>query len=310
MRVRSGSVSPMRPCSISNRLAAEVTIAYLNGIFLPLDQAHVSVMDRGFLFGDGVYEVIPVYGLQPFRLKHHLKRLQNSLDAVRISNPLSYAEWESMLVQLISKNTGNDQAIYLQVTRGMATKRDHAFPDDISPTVFAMSTPSPPSADIDSVTGVQAVTLEDSRWKHCNIKAITLLPNVLLRQEAIDAGTAEAILIKDGFAIEGAASNVFIVHNGLIITPANGPALLPGITRDLILELAANNSIPYREADIPAEDLLTADEIWVTSSTREISPVIRLDDIIVGEGTPGPVWKRMITLYQDYKATLSKGKAK
>ena len=309
MRVRSGSASQTKPCSISNKSAVDVTTAYLNVSFLPLDQARVSVMDRGFLFGDGVYEVIPVYGRQLFRLQHHLKRLQNSLEAVRISNPLSDAEWENILTRLITQNTGSDQAIYLQVTRGMAAKRDHAFPDDTSPTVFAMSTPSPPSADIDSVTGIQAVTLEDSRWKHCNIKAITLLPNVLLRQEAIDAGAAEAILIKDGFALEGAASNLFIVHNGLVITPANGPALLPGITRDLILELAANNSIPYREADIPAEDLLTADEIWVTSSTREISPVIRLDDITVGEGTPGPVWKRMISLYQDYKAALREGKA-
>ncbi len=286
-----------------------MSIAYLNGTFLPIDQAHVSVMDRGFLFGDGVYEVIPVYGKQLFRLAHHLRRLQNSLDAVRIGNPLSDTEWENVLTGLVTRNSGSEQAIYLQVTRGIAAKRDHAFPKDITPTVFAMSTPGLPAVDIESVTGIQAVTLEDSRWKHCNIKAITLLPNVLLRQEAIDAGTAEAILIKDGFAIEGAASNVFIVHNGLVITPPNGPALLPGITRDLILELAARNSIPYREADIPLEDLQSADEIWVTSSTREISPVIRLDDITVGNGTPGPLWKRMITLYQAYKEALGKGEA-
>jgi len=286
-----------------------VSIAYLNGTFLPIDQAHVSVMDRGFLFGDGVYEVIPVYGKQLFRLAHHLRRLQNSLDAVRIGNPLSDTEWENVLTGLVTRNSGSEQAIYLQVTRGIAAKRDHAFPKDITPTVFAMSTPGLPAVDIESVTGIQAVTLVDSRWKHCNIKAITLLPNVLLRQEAIDAGTAEAILIKDGFAIEGAASNVFIVHNGLVITPPNGPALLPGITRDLILELAARNSIPYREADVPLEDLQSADEIWVTSSTREISPVIRLDDITVGSGTPGPLWKRMITLYQAYKEALEKGEA-
>lgn len=286
-----------------------MTIAYLSGTFLPIDQAHVSVMDRGFLFGDGVYEVIPVYARQLFRLIHHLRRLQNSLDAVRISNPHSDTEWGNILTDLIAQNSGSDQAIYLQVTRGIAAKRDHAFPKDISPTVFAMSTPGLPSVDIDSVTGIQAVTLEDSRWKHCNIKAITLLPNVLLRQEAIDAGTAEAILIKDGFAIEGAASNVFIVRNGLVITPPNSPALLPGITRDLILELAANNSIPFREADIPVADLLSADEIWVTSSTREISPVIRLDDITVSNGAPGPLWKRMITLYQEYKEALREGRA-
>ncbi|MCK5480664.1 MAG: D-amino acid aminotransferase [Gammaproteobacteria bacterium] len=300
----------MKPCSISNRPAAHVTIAYLNGTFLPLEEARVSVMDRGFLFGDGVYEVIPVYGGQLFRLAHHLRRLQNSLDAVRIGNPLRDEEWKNILTRLITQNSDSDQAVYLQVTRGVAKRRDHAFPEDTPPTVFAMSTPCPSSAGIDTVTGIRAVTLEDNRWKHCNIKAITLLPNVLLRQEAIDAGTAEAILIKDGFAIEGAASNIFIVTNNIVITPPNGPALLPGITRDLVLELAANNSIPYREADIPVDDLLSADEIWLSSSTREISPVIRLDDITVGAGVPGPLWKRMITLYQDYKEAVRKGKVK
>ena len=287
-----------------------MTYAYLNGSFLPLEEARVSVMDRGFLFGDGVYEVIPVYGKRLFRLAHHLKRLQNSLDAVRISNPLADDEWENILTELIKRNSGSDQAIYLQVTRGVAARRDHAFPEDTSPTVFAMSTPAPASVDIASVAGIRAITLEDNRWKHCNIKAITLLPNVLLRQEAVDAGTAEAILIKDGFAIEGAASNIFIVSNGILITPPNSPALLPGITRDLILELAVNNAIPHREADIPLDELLSADEIWLTSSTREISPVIMLDDTTVGEGTPGPVWKRMIGLYQDYKEALREGKAK
>ena len=286
-----------------------MTYAYLNGSFLPLENAQVSVMDRGFLFGDGVYEVIPVYGKRLFRLAHHLKRLQNSLDAVRIYNPLADDEWENILTELIKRNSGSDQAIYLQVTRGVAARRDHAFPEDTSPTVFAMSTPVPASVDIASVAGIRAITLEDNRWKHCNIKAITLLPNVLLRQEAVDAGTAEAILIKDGFAIEGAASNIFIVSNGILITPPNSPALLPGITRDLILELAVNNAIPHREADIPLDELLSADEIWLTSSTREISPVIMLDDTTVGEGAPGPVWKRMISLYQDYKEALREGKA-
>ena len=286
-----------------------MTYAYLNGSFLPLEEASISVMDRGFLFGDGVYEVIPVYGKRLFRLAHHLKRLQNSLDAVRISNPLTDGEWENILTGLIERNSGSDQAIYLQVTRGVVAKRDHAFPEDTPPTVFAMSAPAAASAEIASVAGIRAITLEDNRWKHCNIKAITLLPNVLLRQEALDTGAAEAILIKDGFAIEGAASNLFMVTNGILITPPNGPALLPGITRDLILELAVNNAIPYREADIPLEQLLTADEIWLSSSTREISPVVRLDDTTVGEGTPGPVWKRMITLYQDYKEALREGRA-
>jgi len=286
-----------------------MSTAYLNGEFRPLSEMQVSVMDRGFLFGDGVYEVIPVYGGRLFRLTHHLKRLRNSLDGVRIANPLSDKAWETMLTELVSRNEGHDQAVYLQVTRGVSARRDHAFPENCSPTLFAMSTPMPEAVDIDNVTGIAAITLPDIRWKLCNLKAITLLPNVLLRQQALDSDGAEAILINDGLAIEGAASNLFIVNNGLLITPANGPALLPGITRDLIIELAANHAIPFREADITQPELFSADEIWLTSSTREISPVIRLDDNVVSDGVPGPLWRRMISLYQDYKSAIRKGEA-
>ena len=286
-----------------------MTTACLNGTFLPLEDACVPVMDRGFLFGDGVYEVIPVYGGKLFRLAHHLKRLENSLEAVRIGNPLSGKEWETMLMELVSRNEGTDQAVYLQVTRGVAAKRDHAFPADTRPTLFAMSTPMAAAVDIDTITGATAITLPDIHWNHCNIKAITLLPNVMLRQQAIDAGAAEAILIKDGYAIEGAASNIFIVKNRLLSTPPNSPALLPGITRDLIIELAANHSIPFHEADITAADLFDADEIWLTSSTREISPVTRLDDTVISAGKPGPLWRRMITLYQECKAAIRRGEA-
>ena len=286
-----------------------MTTAYLNGTFLPLEDACVPVMDRGFLFGDGVYEVIPVYGGKLFRLAHHLKRLENSLAAVRIGNPLSGKEWETMLMELVSRNAGADQAVYLQVTRGVAAKRDHAFPADTGPTLFAMSTPMAAAVDIDTITGATAITLPDIRWSHCNIKAITLLPNVMLRQQAVDAGAAEAILIRDGYAIEGAASNIFIVKNGLLRTPPNSSALLPGITRDLIIELAANNSIPFRETDITAANLFDADEIWLTSSTREISAVTRLDDTVISAGKPGPLWRHMITLYQDYKAAIRRGDA-
>jgi D-alanine transaminase len=286
-----------------------VPTAYLNGEFLPLSETRISVMDRGFLFGDGVYEVIPVYGGRLFRLEHHLKRLQNSLDAIRISNPLAPAEWHLMLTKLVESNEAEDQSVYLQVTRGVAEKRDHAFPADVTPTLFAMSTPMAESVDIDAIPGVSAVTLEDIRWNLCNVKAITLLPNVLLRQQAIDGGGTEAILIKNGLAIEGAASNVFIVSNGLLITPANGPSLLPGITRDLVIELAANHAIPFREADITEQQLFDAEEIWLTSSTREISPVIQLNDRVISAGKPGPLWRRMINLYQDHKMAIRKGVA-
>jgi D-alanine transaminase len=172
-----------------------------------------------------------------------------------------------------------------------------------------MSTPMAASVDIDKIPAATAITLPDIRWKLCNIKAITLLPNVMLRQQAIDAGTAEAILIKDGYAVEGAASNLFIVKNGTVITPPNGPTLLPGITRDLVIELAANNAIPFREADISEAELFSADEIWLTSSTREISPVTLLDETVISNGKPGPLWKHMIGLYQDCKSAIRQGEA-
>lgn len=283
--------------------------AYLNGVFLPLEDAKVSAMDRGFLFGDGVYEVIPSYGGHLLRVTHHLKRLQNSLDAVRIPNPLTPGEWTSILKKLIAENDGTDQSLYLQVTRGAAAKRDHAFPKDLVPTVFAMSAPLSASFDIRNEPGVKAITLDDTRWKLCNIKAITLLPNIMLRQEAVDNETVEAILVKDGYVIEGAASNVFIVLDGVLMTPPESPSLLTGITRDLILELAKNHSIPYKEVDINMEDFERASEVWVTSSSREISPVVQVDKRAIGTGTPGPVWKNMIQLYQEYKSALRTGSA-
>jgi D-alanine transaminase len=286
-----------------------VSIAFLNGAFLPLQDASVPVMDRGFLFGDGVYEVIPVYAGKLFRLDQHLKRLGNSLAAIRIENPLSSADWQSMLHELVSRNAEPDQAVYLQVTRGVAAKRDHAFPPDCIPTVFAMSTAMPPPADIDKISGATAVTFPDIRWKLCNIKAITLLPNVMLRQQAIDAGAAEAILIREGYAVEGAASNLFIVKDGMLITPPNSPTLLPGVTRDLIIELAANHAVAFREADISEAELFSADEIWLSSSTREISPVTLLDETVISNGKPGPIWKQMISLYQDCKSAIRRGEA-
>ena len=286
-----------------------MSTAYLNGKFLPREEACIPVMDRGFLFGDGVYEVIPVYGGRLFRLDHHLQRLASSLDAIRIGNPMDNAAWEHLLEQVVERNDGGDRSVYLQVTRGVAPKRDHAFPADVEPTVFVMSTPMGSGSDIDKEPGIHAVTLDDIRWDYCNVKAIILLPNVLLRQQAVDAEAAEAILIKDGFATEGAASNLFIVDQGLLITPPKSPSLLPGITRDLVLELAANHDIPFLEANITLDQLSSADEIWLTSSTREISPVTRLDDCSIGDGTPGQKWQQMIRLYQSYQDAVRAGKA-
>jgi len=277
-----------------------MAIVYLNGKFLPIEQASVSVMDRGFIFGDGVYEVIPVYGGRLFRLEQHLERLARSLAEIRLANPLPAEQWRRCLQELVAQNGGGDQSVYVQITRG-AAPRDHAFPKDVQPTVYAASSPLKPlPADL-AEQGVAAITVEDIRWQRCDIKAITLLANILLRQRAIDQGAAEAILVRDGAVNEGAASNLFIVKGGVLVTPPKGPYLLPGITRDLILELAAAHGIAHREAAISLADLNAAEEVWLTSSTREILPVTRLDQRAVGNGRPGPVWRRMMSLYQEYK---------
>ena len=282
---------------------------FLNGSFVPLEQACVSVLDRGFLLGDGVYEVIPAYGGRLFRLDQHLRRLADSLAGIRIPEPMDAGQWHAMLGELVERNAGEDQSVYLQITRGTAAKRDHRFPDEVNPTVFAMSTPIAPPPDGLDEEGVAAITLDDIRWQYCHIKAITLLPNVLLRQQAVDAGAAEAILIRDGLATEGAASNLFVVRDGTLITPPKGPTLLPGITRDLILELAHAHGIPAREADIPQNRLHDADEVWLTSSTREILPVTRLDERPVGDGAPGAVYKAMTSYYRAYKEAVRQGRA-
>lgn len=283
---------------------ANDTKVYLNGRLLPRAEARVPVMDRGFLFGDSVYEVIPVYGGHLFRLDHHLDRLDASLDAIRMANPMTHGAWRSMLVELIGQRPGEDQSIYLQVTRGAADKRDHAIPDGVTPTVFAMATPLAPIAPEVATDGIAAITLDDLRWQRCDIKATTLLANVLARQIAKEQGAFEAILIRDGLALEGAASNLFVFTSGRLVTPPKSRFLLPGITRDLVIELARANQIPLSEADIPVSVLATADEVWLTSSTREVMPVTRLDGRAVGAGRPGPVWRRMNDLYQAYKAHL------
>lgn len=288
------------------------TTVYLNGKFLPIEEACVPVTDRGFLFGDGVYEVIPAYGGRLFRLPQHLKRLQNSLEGIRLDNPLSDIDWQHILSQLLEHNRelagpDNDQSVYLQVTRGSAAKRDHAFPESVQATIYATSSPIPDPDPAIEKRGITAITLDDIRWHHCDIKAVTLLPNVLMRQQALDRNAAEAILIRNGFAIEGSASNIFVIKDGDILTPPKGKQMLPGITRDLVLELAQQHRMPYQEKDISEKTLRDADEIWITSSTREIVPVTMLDDETVGNGMPGPIWKNMIEHFRTYKKALRDG---
>ena len=279
-------------------------LVYLNGQFLPPDQARISVMDRGFLFGDGVYEVIPCYGGRLFRLQHHLQRLDNSLRAIRMHNPLTHDQWLALLEKLVRQLPGADQSVYLQVTRGSTGQRDQAIPARVAPTLFCMTQPAVYPAPETLARGVNAVTRPDTRWQRCDIKAITLLANLLLRGEATELGAAEAILIRDGNALEGAASNLFMVRNGTITTPPKSAHLLPGITRDLVIELAAAHHLPFREADIPVAELQQAEEIWITSSSKEVTSVVALDGQPVGNGTPGPIYRRMAGLYRDYKRRL------
>jgi D-alanine transaminase len=270
---------------------------YLNGRYLPLDEAKVSVMDRGFLFGDGIYEVIPSYSGKLFHFQDHMERLENSLSSIRLANPHSRAQWLEILTPLL--DAGQDQSIYLQITRGVASKRDHAFPENVTPTVFTMCSAIVPIANLEA--GVRALSVDDSRWELCNVKATTLLANILLRQQAVEKGCAEAILVKDGYVTEGAASNIFAVIDGILITPPIGHEILPGITREVILKIARENNMPYSEDIISLDALKTADEIWLTSSTREIVPIVELDNEAIANGKPGPIWKIMNQLFQAYK---------
>ena len=275
---------------------------YLNGQYMPIEEAKISVLDRGFIFGDGVYEVIPVYSRKSFRLAEHLRRMQHSLDGIRLQNPHSEGEWTGIINELVARNSGEDQYLYLHITRGVA-KRDHAFPNPpVKPTLFMMSSPLPaPSAAL-LQSGVCAVTAQDNRWLRCDIKAIALLPNVLLRQMAVDAGCAETILIRDNsFMTEGAASNIFVVKNGNLLAPPKDNLMLPGITYDVILEIAAANNIPHEVRRITAAEVFSADELLLTSSTKEVLAITQLDGKPVGSGKPGAMFARLHGLYQDFK---------
>jgi D-alanine transaminase len=277
---------------------------YLNGEFLPQGQACISVMDRGFLFGDGVYEVIPAYAGQPFRLAEHLQRLNQSLQAIRMSAPLTDEQWREVLSCLLKQRGAEDQQIYLQITRGAYGKRLHVIPEEEKPTVMAFATPLMQRDPALVREGMSVITLDDIRWDRCNIKAITLLANILSQQQARDEGAQEAILIRDGLANEGTASNLFIIKDNLIVTPPKSEHLLPGITRDLVLELAQDAGLPYAEASISTDELETAEEIWITSSTKEVMPVTRLNGRPVDNGHPGPMWEKMDALYAACKARL------
>ncbi len=278
-------------------------IVYLNGEFMPLNEARVPVLDRGFIFGDGVYEVIPVYSRHPFRLAEHLRRLQNSLDGVRITNPLSDGEWVRLIAEIVTRNDGDDQSVYLQVTRGVA-KRDHAFPKDAKQTIFLMSSPlTTPSAEQIN-DGVATISASDFRWLKCDVKSVSLLGNCLLKQMAVDAGVAETLLFRDGKLTEASSCNVFVVKNGVLLAPPKNNLMLPGITHDVVLEIAQAREFEFEVREVSEAETRDADEIWITSSTKEVLAVTSLDDRPVGSGKPGPLFQRMHALYQEFKQTV------
>lgn len=278
----------------------QVTTVFLNGAFLPLAEAKVPVLDRGFIFGDGVYEVVPVYSKVPFRLEEHLARLERSLGAVGIRNPYTREQWRAYVGGVIERQPFEDQAVYFQVTRGVA-KRDHAFPKHAEPTVFMMSNPLVPPPAVQVEQGATAITAHDNRWLRCDIKSISLIGNVLLRQLSAEADAVETILFRDGKLTEASASNVFIVKRGVIQSPPKNELILPGITYDVVVELARANSLPLEFRDITEAEVRAADELWVTSSSKEVLAVVRLDGRPIGDARPGPVFRRMYRLYQDFK---------
>jgi D-alanine transaminase len=278
---------------------------YLNGRFLPLAEAGVSPLDRGFLYGDGVYEVIPVYSRRSFRVDEHLRRLQATLDGIRLANPLAVDGWKTVVSRLVEAAPWEDQSVYLQVTRGADDKRDHAFPPaTVPPTVFAFASPLvTPSAEV-RARGVGAITVPDLRWARCDLKVVSLLANVLARQQAVEQGCAEALLIRDGQVKEGAASNVFVVRDGVLLAPPKTQLMLPGITYDVILELAESHGQPLEIREIAEAELRAADEVWMTSSTKEILAITTLDGLSVGSGRPGPLGEQMWQWYQEFKNTV------
>ncbi len=274
-----------------------MSLVYLNGNYVELEQARVNVLDRGFTFADAVYEVIPVFNGSVFRFEEHIQRLDNSLREIYMENPLQPGQWQEIFKRLTQAVATPDQSIYLQVTRGV-TERDHDIDLADTPTVFVMSRPLQKK---DLGSGIKVITHDDIRWSYCHIKATTLLASVLLRHRAKQQGAKEAILIREGHVTEGAASNVFIVKDNIVYTSPSDNEVLPGITRALILELLQSGGIEFREEKLPEAMLATADEIWIASSTWEIVPVTQLDDKPVGGGQPGPVWQQALQLYQDYK---------
>ena len=272
-------------------------VVYLNGAFVPLSEARIPVLDRGFIFGDGIYEVVPVYDGRPFRLTQHLKRLERNLAAIGIDNPFDEAGWRALITDLVGRHSWSNQFVYMQITRGVA-RRDHAFPKGIQPTVFAMTSEFVAPAAALREQGLAVITSDDERWLHCDIKSVSLLGNVLAKQAAVDAGAAECIMFRDGILTEGSSSNIWVVRNGRVLGAPVNHLVLEGIRVGLLAELCARCGLDYELRRVPREEVLQADELMLTSATREILPITRVDGVAVGNGQPGPVYQRLIEAYQ------------
>jgi len=283
-------------------MAEAEQIVYLNGKFLPIGEAQVSVLDRGFIYGDGVYELVPVYAREPFRLPHHLARLARSLDGVGMANPHTNAQWEAIIRDLVARQPFDDQGVYFQVTRGVA-KRDHSFPKGVPPTVFMMSNPLPIPTREQVDNGVAVVTADDNRWHRCDLKTISLLGNVLMRQLATDRGAVETVMFRDGFLTEASASNVLIVKDATIVVPPKDNHILPGITYDATMEFARDADVPLVVRPVSREEALSADEMWLSSSTKEVLAITTVDGKPFAGGKPGPVFRKLWEVFQSRKTS-------
>jgi len=280
-------------------MAAPYPLCHLDGELLPLAEARISPLDRGFLFADGVYEVIPVHRGRPFRLLQHLERLDRSLAAIRLRNPHDAAGWWAILEPLLAAAGEPEVLLYLQVTRGADPGRTHLFPAAPRPTVFAFASPYPVPAAALLDEGVAAALLTDIRWDRCDIKSVALLANVMLRQQAADQGAAEALLVRDGLLLEGSSSSVFMCVGGTLVTPPNDHRILPGTSRDAVLELA-HGWLPTEVCEIEARAVANCDELWIASSGRGVLPVTSVDGEPVGNGKPGHLWEQMYARLQQH----------
>jgi D-alanine transaminase len=286
-------------------MSGPLATCYLNGAYLPLADARVSPLDRAFLFGDAVYEVVPVYAARPFRLRQHLERLDRSLGGIRMPAPLPRERWGEICQELISRNGAREASLYIQVTRGAEFGRNHAWPEDLQPTVFAYCTELAPLSPSLLAQGVAAVTAADTRWARRDIKSTALLANILLKKLGADAGAYETIMLEDGELTEGSSTTVHVVRGGAIATPPNGHHILPGTTRDVVTELADRLGISHASSTVSEARLRDADEIWLAFSTRGLLPVTTLDGARVGTGRPGPLFNRIFAAFNDYIRELA-----